>query len=139
MIIRVLIREAWWKVLLLTLLYAWLSVVNHWFGTSFFIAIAYGIILGRIVPRALYQAQVPISRRYQLTAVVTTLIGLYFHFAFFCSFKYLETLLFPWQIWVALQAIAQQGAAASGYYTQWLIESAAAVISTAVTVQLIDH
>lgn len=144
-----LLKRAWWKLLLLTLLYAWLSVVNRWFGTSFFIAIAFGIIIGRIVLKTLHRAIVPRSRWYLFASFVTALLCLYLHFAFYTSLNYLENMIFPWQIRTALQAIARAGSDVggysiagqidfhgSGYYTQWVVESVMVLIAAVVTTHL---
>ncbi len=61
MMTSTLIRQAWWKLLLLSLLSAWLSVINIWFGSTFFVAVAFGVIIGHIVFHTLYDGGVPRS------------------------------------------------------------------------------
>lgn len=146
MIAYALIKNAWWKFLLLSLLSAWLSVINLWFGTTFFVAIAFGICVGNITGGVLYQANVPISIRYVWVTSLTAAVCVYMHFAFYASLNYLENMIFPWQIWTALKAIARTGSDVggyafagrvdfhgSGYYTQWLIEGSVTAIAATVT------
>lgn len=141
----VLIKQSWWKFLLLSLLSAWLSVIDIWFGSTFFIAVAIGSAVGYIVFGTLIQNGIP-RGSYLSASFLTALACLYLHFAFYTSLNYLENMVFPWQIWTALKAIARTGAdvagsvsadqadfVGTGYYTQWLMESGIMAVSAVIT------
>ena len=141
----VLIKHAWWKFLLLALLSAWLSVIDIWFGSTFFVAIAFGIGVGYISFGTLIRHGIP-RGTYLSGTFITALACVYLHFAFYTSLNYLENMVFPWQIWTALKAIARAGSdvagsvsagqadfQGSGYYTQWAIEAGVTIAGALVT------
>jgi hypothetical protein len=147
--IKTIFKYAWWKLLLLTLLYAWISVINIWFGSSFFIAIIYGAILGWQVTKTLFNANVPISGAYVITAMITTVGCLYIQFGLYTSMVQWEVSILPGRIWENLQAIAYAGSEVggfiiegpmkfegTGYYVQWIVESVLVMISAIVSAKL---
>lgn len=134
---------------MLTLLYAWISLINIWFGSSFFIAIIYGAIIGWMVTKTLFNANVPISGAYVITALITTLGCLYIQFGLYTSMMVWDVSVLPGRIWENLQVIANAGAEVggfviegpikfegTGYYVQWIVESVLVILSAIVSAKL---
>lgn len=147
--IVVMLRYAWWKILLLALLSGWWAVTNVWFGSTFFVAIIFGVVIGMIVQKTLFTNNVPLSFRYVVMSFGTACLFVYLHFVFYSSMNYFENMIFPWQIWAALQTIARTGSdvggyviagsirfQGNGYYTQWMVESTLTLISATATTHL---
>lgn len=147
--IKAILEYAWWKLLLLTVLYAWISVINMWFGSSFFIAIIYGAIIGAMVTKTLFNANVPISGAYVVTVMLTVLGCLYIQFGLYTSMMQWEVSILPGRIWENLQAIAYAGSEVggfiiegptkfegTGYYVQWVVESVLVMLSAIVSAKL---
>lgn len=149
--IKAVLKYSWWKLLLLTLLYAWISVINMWFGSSFFIAIIYGAIIGWMVTKTLFNANVPISFSYIITALITTFGCLYIQFGLYTSMMVWDISIMPARILENLQIIANAGSEVGGYviegpikfegqgyYVQWIVESVLIVVSSIVSAKLTE-